>query len=619
MRRAPATLALTLAAFTWSQSVLAQADNPITGTVDAVTVYRGQALVSRLVDVPAGGSDEPREVVVTSLPERILPGSIYAEPVEGVEVRSVRYRVRPVSEDVREEVRKLDAQVEAVSKAIAANARQAQVVAERKQYLDKLESFSAPTANVELTQGVLNADTLKALTMFVFEQRQAIATDELKLTDERDALQRQLNLLQRQRNEMTGGSARTVREAVVFVNPTADRGGRIRVRYLVDGATWSPSYNVRAAADRKNVTVEYNAAVEQMSGEDWSNVTMTLSTATPSLVAAAPKLDALAINLVSAEVANALPQSRSDYVRAKDSLAAKRQAAEASRNVYDYAGAQDQMARQAPGSEAAFPNELDADRRLNRVADELQKLELAAGPVNGEGRLVASSKPLRPHGVDDQSVSATYELPNRTSLPSRSDRQLIQVASLPMDGAFYKLAVPVLTPSVYEEAAVVNRGNLVLLAGPVSSYLGGQFVGSGQVPTVAVGESFTVGFGIDPSLRAGRELVAKTDTQQGGNKVLNFEYRLTVENFGTDAANVRLVDRIPTTKSDEAIRITRGQPTAELSKDEAYTDADRKNGILRWDVDAPAGATGPKAVVVNHTYRIEHDRQMSIGDLAAGQ
>ena len=39
--------------------------------------------------------------------------------------------------------------------------------------------------------------------------------------------------------------------------------------------------------------------------------------------------------------------------------------------------------------------------------------------------------------------------------------------------------------------------------------MGGQFVGNGIVPTVAVGQPFTVGFGIDASLRASRERLEK--------------------------------------------------------------------------------------------------------------
>ena len=66
-----------------------------TGKLDAVTVYRGQAMITRLVEM--GGPAGLREMVVTDLPESVLPGSIFAESADGLEVRSVRYRVRPVS------------------------------------------------------------------------------------------------------------------------------------------------------------------------------------------------------------------------------------------------------------------------------------------------------------------------------------------------------------------------------------------------------------------------------------------------------------------------------------------------------------------------------------------
>src|SRR5438874_10432689 len=76
------------------------AETQLKGKVDAVTVYRGQALVTRQVEVKA----QPglQEVVVTDLPARVIAGSIYAEADEGVEVRSVLYRERAVDQDVRE-------------------------------------------------------------------------------------------------------------------------------------------------------------------------------------------------------------------------------------------------------------------------------------------------------------------------------------------------------------------------------------------------------------------------------------------------------------------------------------------------------------------------------------
>jgi len=312
-----------------SLSALAADALQVKGTVDEVTVYRGQALVTRLVKVP--GPAGLREIVVTDLPDRVLPGSIYAESADGLEIRSVRYRVRPVSQDVREEVRKLDAQIRELQDKLQAAERATQLISEHKAYLKKLEQFVAPTANVELSKGVLDAETLVALTKFLFEQRQALTQEELKLSMEQRDLKERLAVLQRERNLLTGGSARTVREAVVFVNVQRQGGGALRLRYLVDQATWWPSYNIRTDVERKGVVVEYNASIRQMSGEEWPDVVMTLSTATPSLVAKAPELAPLKIRLTAAKAPKAGVAVAQDYKAIRQQIRSRRAQAEAGR------------------------------------------------------------------------------------------------------------------------------------------------------------------------------------------------------------------------------------------------------------------------------------------------
>ena len=62
-------------------------------------------------------------------------------------------------------------------------------------------------------------------------------------------------------------------------------------------------------------------------------------------------------------------------------------------------------------------------------------------------------------------------------------------------------------------------------------YVGTDFVGRMTLPQVAVGEQFTVGFGVDPQLQIGRRLVKKADAVQGGNQVHTYEFRIVVRNF----------------------------------------------------------------------------------------
>ncbi len=573
------------------------------GVLEAVTVYRGQALVTRVVDVsgPAG----LREIVITDLPVRMVEGSLFAESNDGLDIRAVRSRLRTVAQDKREDVHPLDEEIRAVRDLQQANARYRILETERKDYLNKLEAFMAPTAGMELSQGVLNAQTLKELSEYVFEQRQALAERDLELSREEKRLNEQLELLQQQRDKRTGGPVRPVREAVVFVEVKGPDGGTLRLRYLVDEAMWFPSYNVRAGADRNAVTIEYNASIQQMSGEDWTDVEMTLSTATLALAARAPTLDPLRLRLVSNDAEPAVV-GWTAYTRARNELAQERAQAVNRRNLDNVIAGNSQMAQQVAQGSLDFltaPWQANLDTELNRLATRIQLLDLsAAGGLYGKANRVASI---------NEGVCVTYKLSGRTTLPSRSDQQLIQITATSMEADFYKLATPLLTDYVYEEASLVNQGEQVLLAGPVSAFLEGQFVGQGELPTIAVGQPFVVGFGIDSALRASRELLEKTETIQGGNREATFTYRLFVENFGDRPATVRVMDRLPVVQGSD-IKITLLSDLDALSDDPTYRRDLRGNGILRWDLDVPARSFALTAASQEYKFQLVWDKNMSV-------
>lgn len=589
----------------------------LAGSIDAVTVYRGQALVTRVIDVPGGPG--LREIVVTDLPEAIIPGSLYAESADGIEVRSVSYRVRPVGEDNRESVRQAEKAVRETRDALDAAKSRQKYLEWQQQYLDKLEAFVAPTAQAELKSGVLNAQTLTQLTELITTRRKSQTEDAQKLAIELRTLSEAVQLKERELSVLTASTSRTAREAVVFLN-AANAGSKVRLSYLVSGANWSPSYNLRlTGTDAKSASLEYQASVQQMSGEDWNGVQLTLSTATPALVAAGPMLQPLSIALASPQEGgqDALAMFRDkDYASAKRQIQDQLRAEERNRalNIAQQPGLQTAGGREAgkPAaqgykSDTAGAVVLSLDSGLNELADQSQLLDLVSNS--------RVERKNRPEPVEvrqgDEGVSVTYKIASRTSMPSRADQQLIQIAQMTLPATLNKLATPTLTQYVYNEARITNNGELLLLAGPAASYVAGEFVGSGGVPTVAAGESFRAGFGIDTSLRASKELIERTESVQGGNRIVEFTYRLSIENFGKAAAPVRLLDRLPSPKGSE-IKVTLVSQAPDLSTDKEYQETDRKHNILRWDLSVPTGKTGTSAEAVEYKFRLEFDRQMSL-------
>lgn len=208
--------------------------------------------------------------------------------------------------------------------------------------------------------------------------------------------------------------------------------------------------------------------------------------------------------------------------------------------------------------------------------------------------------------------SLTYKLNNPVTLTSRSSRQMVRIVSTDLPSRFYHVATPVLTSYVYREAEVANASTEDLLGGPINVYLDERFVGRGEIPTVARGQTFVVGFGADPQLRARRELIEKSDGINGGNRELRFDYRLVVENFKDQAADIRVIDRMPTSRSDANIRITRNDFSVELSQDQLYQRLEKPEGILRWDITVPANATVNESELIEYSYTVEYDRKYMV-------
>ncbi|MFA6043797.1 MAG: mucoidy inhibitor MuiA family protein [Phycisphaerales bacterium] len=575
----------------------------IKGRIESVTVYRGQALVTRVVEVPqAKDAGSVRELIVTDLPPQIRPESLHAEGGPGTFVRSVSFRARPVGQDTREEVRALDAKIDDLTTKLGANKRHMDVVGDDRNYLQSLQGFVAPTSATELTKGVLNAETIEKLSAFIGTSRAGLVERELTLQAEAKSLSTALEQAQRERQQLTAGASKTVFEAVVLLTGDEKPGEPLRLRYLVDNATWEPSYTMRADTSGKHdaMNLQYFASIRQMSGEDWSNVSMVLSTATPSLVAAPPILTSLPITLAAAPA-----QTFASYDDARRELSKQQRENEQSRAMSPASlSVGGRLQADAEAGERDF-----ADKKLNKVASEIQVLDILAA-----GRVDRGRKPAAV--VSDEGLSVTYQVEGKASLPSRSDQQMVQISSSQIPAVFTKIAMPVLTQYVYDQATGVNTSGMVYLAGPTTSYVDGAFVGGGALPTTAAGEGITAGFGIDSSLRTRRELLTRNESVQGGNRVIELTYRLTVENFGAGAAPVRLLDRLPKPdagRSDVTVKLVRSGP--ELSSDADYLATQSKEGILRWDLVVPAGAAGRQATVVEYTFRLEYDKQLTLTGL----
>jgi len=264
--------------------------------ITAVTLYQQTALVTREVTIP----DAPglAEVVVSPLPAHTMQSSLYAEGGEGIRVLSVRFRTRAIAEDTREDVRKVEAQIKTLAQKAATLQSELKAIEDNLKLLDKLEGFTAKGLENLTDKGQLDADKIIVLAKFVQDDRSKRAKEAHLLKQQLEENTAQLKFAQRQLGEKSSGSVRTERDAVITIDKKAGAAATVRLNYLVSSASWRPIYKLRAGTkDKDAVTLEYLAAIEQQTGEDWTGVNLTLSTAQPLLNAAPPDLRVLAVSV----------------------------------------------------------------------------------------------------------------------------------------------------------------------------------------------------------------------------------------------------------------------------------------------------------------------------------
>lgn len=556
----------------------ASAEAPtMTGTISKVTVYRGQALVTRTVgaDLPPGAS----ELVVKDLPAMIVPESIYAQTSDDTKVLSVRYREKAVSEDTRQEVKQLDARIEEVQQKIKHAESEYKHLEQQWQMFEKLKDFTLAAVSSDLSRGLLTFEPVESLTGLIetkgleyFKQRTEI---EAKIEE----LKKEKELLDRKRNELVAGRSRTEREAVLFINKAGDKKVAIELNYLVGGANWQQQYNLRANPEKSNVLIEYNAVVNQTSGEDWDGVNLSLSTAEPTMVAAAPVLEPMFVALSNP----AQTQQVEPPVFMADQARQYQQSRKA--NIQKGIAANTELNRLAINNQTFF---------FNAGRKELQEFQQQMAEIS-----------------HTEGISVTYDLPGRLTLPSRSDQQLVSIASVNAKADFTLIATPLLTDYVYLQADLLNNSETVLLPGQAGMFRDGQFVGRSQLPQVTIGETFTAGFGIDSQIHVVRELEDKKTRIQGGNRIDTYDYRIALSNYKNTPVELQLLDRLPQAE-DASIKIELVKTEPELSTDSEYLRTAKKKGILRWDMKLPPNTVEKDATVVMYSFTMEYDRNMQI-------
>lgn len=525
-----------------------------TSEVDLVTVFPQGAEVTRLakVTIPQGS----HTVVLKDLPAALLQDSIrvQGEATGQIEIGSADVRLFYLSEDadaaVINERKRLEAELEKLNDERQGLQGTIDAANTQKQLIQNLTAL--PTRPEP--SGGQSASTDWGGIFALIGERLAIANKTIVETGValRD-LDRKIADLQNQLSQQPG---QELQRTELKVNVVAEQAveATLRVRYQVDYASWVPVYDARletgSAKEAPKLVLARRAIIAQQTGEDWTNVALTLSTTRPKAGTDAPDLMPIAVDVLELARGRLLKQKAEDGEQ------------------YDAAGS-----------------------RIGTVANEEPAMTVApeAAPKPADERQAV---------VLNTAFQVLYDITDRQTVKSQGGDKRVQIDSKSFEPALGVRTVPKSAALAYLYAKLTLDPETLVLPGQVSLFRDGVFVGHGGLPQLAGGEEHELGFGVDDKIKVefadlGRKSgetglisTSKTDTQS---------FKMTVRNLHERAMQVRLLDQLPVS-ANEKIKVEMLAGTTPPS----VKDLDDERGVLAWDL-----VIEPEAeAVVNFAYEV---------------
>ena len=263
-----------------------------TSSVEQVTIYQGLASVTRAL--PVTGSGE-QTVVFSCLSPYMDKESLSVQATGSVNVGEVSIE-ELTGEQAAQCQYQGDAKVQTQQNTLANINAELEAARLAKAYLQNLTKATQVNTDSTIANNARDIETqATSINQRILEiqQRQARAQDAL--------------------NQLMAGSATSTFNKVTQVSVrTASRSpSSIKLHYQVQGAGWEPAYQARLNTNSDQLSITASAIIAQQTGENWTNVPVTLSTANPNQRATGrlPHVPRLSLYEENQNVEYAIPMS----------------------------------------------------------------------------------------------------------------------------------------------------------------------------------------------------------------------------------------------------------------------------------------------------------------------
>ncbi len=526
MRQLPLLFVALLAA-----ALAAAGEVEVRSTIDAVTVYPDGATVTRVIQADLQRGDTT--LIARDFPPGLDPASLRIEGetparivIGAIDARPPRAERPPTAPELERRMEALRDERTTIDDRIAAEAS-------RKAFAQRFAD-QAPVGLGEKGEARPLAEWRAAF---------AAVAEEISAAD---AVIRESRLKQREIDrelarlaaELQANPARKM-EVRVDLAADADAAATLRVSYMVRGARWVPHYDARldsGSSERKPaLELVRRAEIVQQTGEDWTDVALSVSTVRTGKGGNAPDLQPIVVR-------------------------------------YD-------EPRPVVGSRTK------TDRLSQPVAPAPSGARLSYSPAAALQENVAAVE--REAAIDTGGFQAMFRVPGRISVAANEGAKSFRITAAALAPDLLVRAVPGLDEAAYLQAAFKHGEDAPLLPGRIALYRDGIYVGRGDMPAAAREETVRLGFGPDDKVKVARATIRRSEGSAGlisSTKTDEREFKIIVRNGHGVPIRVCIEDQVPVSETaDVAVELlpVTTRPTERDARD--------RRGVLAWTFDAPAG------------------------------
>ncbi len=181
-----------------------------------------------------------------------------------------------------------------------------------------------------------------------------------------------------------------------------------------------------------------------------------------------------------------------------------------------------------------------------------------------------------------------FAIPGARTVQGDGSPQRLPIGTHVMPATVSLATVPKVAPEVIRKARVRYDGALPLLPGPVSTYVGPDYVGAGTIGAVVPGEALELSFGAEDRLLVTRQLVSRHVEHLGFGKNTvryTFAFRVALTNLTGRVQSVDVLDQLPVSELE-------GVTVRALSvSDGLIVEDGDSRGLLRWRLTPAPGET----------------------------